>query len=486
MRQKATLLSFALFVAVILACNLTTPTASQNDLDPTVMSILAGQTIQAVQTSAMQQTIAAGGTSGGGQPAVPSGPSGESPEAPAGATPTLTNPPPPPDATITPTPSQTPIPCNRAHFEADVTVPDNWTTLPNDHFTKTWRIRNIGTCTWTSGYTLVFDHGDQMGAPASSPITGATVPPGGTVDISVALTSPDHAGTFQGWYRLHASDNSIILFDNSVNNWFWLKIITVNPTFTPTHALVPIDPGLLPLLFPSITEVAGNVVHIPNGGTSYTKATCPAGRVVVGGGFSTGGGNIRLYNSHPHENGWEVFGKNNASPSDALGAFTECLSYGSVSTAYYWQSVSVNAFSSGHASVTCPAGTIMTGGGFDSGPSMRVYTSADFGNGWQVTAQNPTFVAGDIKAFVFCLSGTTGSSSVVSTHVAVGAHATGGTTVTCPSGKLSSGGGFALSDGLYIYANYRGGNNRTWNANAENVSAANSDMTVYGVCLSIP
>ena len=50
------------------------------------------------------------------------------------------------------TPTNTPIPCNLASFITDVTYPDNAHLAPNQAFVKTWRIRNIGSCSWNSNY----------------------------------------------------------------------------------------------------------------------------------------------------------------------------------------------------------------------------------------------------------------------------------------------------------------------------------------------
>jgi len=44
-----------------------------------------------------------------------------------------------------------------------VTVPDGWLITPGLVFKKTWRLKNIGTCTWTRNYSLVFAGGEQMG-----------------------------------------------------------------------------------------------------------------------------------------------------------------------------------------------------------------------------------------------------------------------------------------------------------------------------------
>src|SRR5512145_1793119 len=56
---------------------------------------------------------------------------------------------------------------DRAQFIADVTVPDGTRFDPGATFKKTWRLKNIGTCTWTTSYSLVFDSGEKMGAASS-------------------------------------------------------------------------------------------------------------------------------------------------------------------------------------------------------------------------------------------------------------------------------------------------------------------------------
>ncbi|NUQ84841.1 MAG: hypothetical protein HUU11_09020, partial [Anaerolineales bacterium] len=72
--------------------------------------------------------------------------------------------------------------CDWAQFIADVTVPDGAKYEPGATFKKTWRLKNIGTCTWTTSYSLVFDSGAQMGAPASVSFP-ANVAPGQTIDV---------------------------------------------------------------------------------------------------------------------------------------------------------------------------------------------------------------------------------------------------------------------------------------------------------------
>ncbi len=99
----------------------------------------------------------------------------------------------------------------KATFVSDVTVPDNTQVDAGKPFTKTWRVKNDGTCTWgPSGYplhALVFVGGNQMGGPDQVPLPGA-VPPGQTVDISVQLTAPTTPGTYIGQWELHVDNGA--------------------------------------------------------------------------------------------------------------------------------------------------------------------------------------------------------------------------------------------------------------------------------------
>jgi hypothetical protein len=143
-----------------------------------------------------------------------------------GETPTPTQETPTPTPSITDTPlasaaTNPPTPCNLASFVSDVTIPDNASVTVNTAFTKTWRLRNVGSCTWTSGYQLVFDSGDQMGGPASQQLTAGTVAPGQTVDVSVNLTAPGSAGTYKGNWRLREPGGAVFGLSTGA---FWVQI----------------------------------------------------------------------------------------------------------------------------------------------------------------------------------------------------------------------------------------------------------------------
>ena len=55
--------------------------------------------------------------------------------------------------------------CDHAQFVSDLTVPDGSSFAPGAAFTKTWRLMNIGTCTWKTSYKIVWAGGDRLVRP---------------------------------------------------------------------------------------------------------------------------------------------------------------------------------------------------------------------------------------------------------------------------------------------------------------------------------
>lgn len=186
------------------ACNLPSSTAQpQDDFD--LVSTLAAQTVQAsinqdatstsvleIQLQTPQSTV----------------------QEPSQAT--ATSQPPQPGQ-----PTATSQPCNRASFVEDITVPDNTPITVGKAFTKTWKLKNVGSCTWTSGYQLIFDSGDQMSGPSSQQLTNGTVAPGQTLDVSVNLIAPNSPGTYKGNWKLKDPSGAIFALSTGP---FWVQI----------------------------------------------------------------------------------------------------------------------------------------------------------------------------------------------------------------------------------------------------------------------
>ncbi len=119
--------------------------------------------------------------------------------------------------------------CDHAQFVSDLTAPDGASFAPGAAFTKTWRLSNIGACTWTTSYSLVFAGGDQMNAPLSVKLP-VVVPPGQMVDISVNLIAPARAGHYKGLWKLSNASGVQFGVGDSAGDAFWVDIHVVETT----------------------------------------------------------------------------------------------------------------------------------------------------------------------------------------------------------------------------------------------------------------
>ena len=136
-------------------------------------------------------------------------------------------------ATVTPVPAtNTPLPtatavsyCDWVTFEKDVTIPDGTRFLAGETFTKTWRLQNRGTCTWTPDYLLVFTSGDSIGSTTAVRLPG-NVYPGQTVDVSVTLTAPADRGHYVGYWMLRNPSGTLFGYGDHANRAFYVEIRT--------------------------------------------------------------------------------------------------------------------------------------------------------------------------------------------------------------------------------------------------------------------
>jgi hypothetical protein len=146
--------------------------------------------------------------------------------------------------------------CANSSFISDVTIPDG-TQLPvNYAFTKTWRVKNTGTCAWTTSFKLVFVRGEAMGGlPVSLP---ASVSIGGQVDISVKLKVPNKTGKLTGVWVLvddkgqHFGELITVVINIGALSPTPTGSVTVTPTRTPTRT-VSSTPTRTPSTTPTLT-----------------------------------------------------------------------------------------------------------------------------------------------------------------------------------------------------------------------------------------
>lgn len=243
--KKMTPLTLFLVVALLASgCNLpAAPSPAQNG--PDVIFTAAAQTVEAQLT---QNALLVAAT-----PVLP-GPLPTATHAPA-----LADTPVPMTEAAAPAESGTAV-CDAARFMADITVPDGTQYSPGVAFIKTWRLRNTGSCTWNTSYTLVFDSGEAMSGPASLPLPG-TVAPGQEIDLSVSLMSPAKAGKYRGYWRLQNAAGQTILIEKGYNGRSFFVEIEVKQAVSESGAVK----------F-AVTSVSFNTEH---------SGTCLAGKYTV-------------------------------------------------------------------------------------------------------------------------------------------------------------------------------------------------------------
>lgn len=131
-------------------------------------------------------------------------------------------------ASPTPAPAtKTPVPtavsyCDWAAFVKDVTIPDGTLLSPGEVFTKTWRLQNRGTCTWTPDYDVVFYGGAQMSG-VTMQVPGY-VAPGQYVDVAVTFTAPSAAGHYTGYWLLRNANGGLFGTGNNADETFYVDI----------------------------------------------------------------------------------------------------------------------------------------------------------------------------------------------------------------------------------------------------------------------
>jgi uncharacterized protein YkwD len=116
---------------------------------------------------------------------------------------------------------------------ADVTIPDFTHLDQREAFTKTWRVKNVGTCTWTADYKAMYSRGDALGAPTSIALSETT--PGAMLDISANMQAPNLDGKFEIIYQLTNAAGNAMPIDAGDSLW---AIITVGKVFA-SHPATP-------------------------------------------------------------------------------------------------------------------------------------------------------------------------------------------------------------------------------------------------------
>lgn len=132
-------------------------------------------------------------------------------------------------------PSTSGVPCLRANLESE-TILDGSYINADTPFTKMWRLKNTGSCTWKNDFSLIYVQGDLLGADSVITIGNKEVAPGGYAEVEVSMRAPKQSGHYKGYWMIRG-DGVIFGVGNNAKEWFWVDINV--PNSVPTLAVTP-------------------------------------------------------------------------------------------------------------------------------------------------------------------------------------------------------------------------------------------------------
>jgi len=98
--------------------------------------------------------------------------------------------------------------CFQFDFLGDVNYPPGTIVKPGTKFSKTWTVKNTGTCTWSRDYDVVFVGGEAFGSNKRGDITREVVP-GDIIEITIeGMTAPQTEGTYYSYWMIAAPDGA--------------------------------------------------------------------------------------------------------------------------------------------------------------------------------------------------------------------------------------------------------------------------------------
>jgi hypothetical protein len=137
--------------------------------------------------------------------------------------------------------------CNGLLGIRDVTIPDNTPMVPGQTFTKTWLVRNNGTCTWEAGFKFAFTRGEAMGG--TTLVLDKAVSPGAEMELSIPMTAPTNkTGAVRGNWQMSTANGTffgdeqyvIIILGGATSTATATGTIgTATATLTPTETPTP-------------------------------------------------------------------------------------------------------------------------------------------------------------------------------------------------------------------------------------------------------
>ena len=244
------------------------------------LTVQALQMTQAVDSAKLAQADNA-------PPPAPAAPQESSPDSPA------------PQQQVSPEISGTP--CNASKFVSE-TIPDGTNFNPGEAFSKTWMLRNNGSCKWKGNYVYEFEEGTRMDGESSIKLN-TVIEPNETVTFKVNLKAPAANGTYTGVWRLKSDTG-----EKLGKYWVVINVGGGAPPagpFAVTAVKLSVDAGADPKVFAKITVSApGTVTYKWEDNVGATRSGSVtfnnAGTKTVETSINLGGGWVKIYIDEPN------------------------------------------------------------------------------------------------------------------------------------------------------------------------------------------
>jgi hypothetical protein len=199
--------------------------------------------------------------------------------------------------------------------------------------------------------------------------------------------------------------------------------------------------------------------------TGPVVATCPQGELALSGGWDIPSNGARVFAAKVVNNGWAVSVSTSGQASTTVTSYVECLR-GATGTSVIQRAVTlaiaptIASFTVDNANIysaNCQQNEGLVGFGFDFGASgagnlefeASVPSEILHDISWSFKTWNYDTVPHNITYIITCATTTLHGEVAYPTHASTGtllyAGMTGSTSVSCPSGTILAGGGFAYT-----------------------------------------
>jgi hypothetical protein len=273
-------------------------------------------------------------------------------------------------------------------------------------------------------------------------------------------------------------------------------------------AMVAISPAMAgPVSVRGITtQTVVGTATAPAGETGEAEATCGSGELLVGGGYVISGTSTdwQVYVDAPlNGTTWLVEPVNFGTAPLDFSAYAICAlsvpgkkGVSAYTTQVVATTVNVPANETGEADATCPAGDLLTGGGYqvaNVSSNWSIYLNAPTSSDtWTAEIDNEVPVTTTYDSFAVCLAKqnakpvTALTTSTVSTAATVPANSSQTADVSCGAHQLMTGGGHvmdSIGQDWLIAASAPVASNE-WQVQAVDLDSTSREFDSIAVCLS--